>query len=136
MPATLLSFRMSISFLRSAWCAAFALIIGSAPLAAQTGSINGRVTDRTSGEPVAQAVVTVSRSTGGAVASARSVANGSYVLTNLSPGTYTVSVRARIGLAPQHADSVVVRAGQTTTQDCSKAVEPQRPGTQCSISRM
>lgn len=126
MPATLLSFRMSISPLRSAWCAALALIIGSAPLAAQTGSINGRVTDRASGEPVAEAVVTVSRSTGGAVASVRSVANGSYVLTNLASGTYTVSVRARIGLAPQHADSVVVRAGQTTTQDFSMPPVPRQ----------
>ncbi len=125
MPATLPPCRMSIS-LRSAWCAALALLIGSAPIAAQNGSISGRVTDRTSGEPVALATVTASRTTGGAIASVKSGANGAYTLTNLAPGVYLVTVTARIGLAPQHADSVAVRAGQTTTQDFSMPPIPRQ----------
>jgi outer membrane receptor for ferrienterochelin and colicins len=106
--------------LRGAWVAALGFMI-SATAGAQNGTISGKITEQTSGEPVTSAAVNVSRSGGGAVASTRSLATGAYSIPNLPAGTYTVSVTARIGLAPKHVDNVVVRAGQTTTVDFAMA---------------
>jgi outer membrane receptor for ferrienterochelin and colicins len=100
---------------RSAWRAALVIAIGALPAAAQTGGISGRVTEKVSGEPLTGATVTASRSGGGGAASAKSGADGAYRLTNLPAGIYSVYVTARIGLAARTVDSVVVRAGETTT---------------------
>ena len=100
---------------RGALRAAFVVAIAAMPAAAQTGGISGRVTEKVSGEPLTGASVTAVRSGGGGSASAKSVADGAYRLTNLPAGMYTVSVTARIGLAPRTVDSVVVRSGETTT---------------------
>jgi iron complex outermembrane receptor protein len=102
-------------FPRAASRAALAVVIAAVPAVAQTGTIGGRVTERVSGEPLSGATVTASRSGGGGSASTKSLADGAYRLTNLAAGMYTVSVTARIGLAPRTVDSVMVRAGETTS---------------------
>jgi len=112
--------RRRTSSIRSGWVAALGLLI-AATAGAQNGTISGRITEQTSGEPVTSAAVNVSRSGGGAAAAIRSLANGTYTVTNLPAGMYTVSVTARIGLAPKHRDSVMVRSGQTTTVDFAMA---------------
>lgn len=84
---------------------------------AQTGTVGGKITEQVSGTPVSGATVNASRSGGGGSASARSTSDGSYTISNLPAGTYTIQVTARIGLSPKRVDSVVVRAGQTTTLD-------------------
>ena len=94
---------------------ALAVACVAIPLSAQTGTISGRVTERVSGEPLSNATVSAVRSGGGGGASTKSTADGVYRLTNLAAGMYAVSVTARIGLAPRTIDSVVVRAGETTT---------------------
>src|SRR5829696_1779553 len=106
---------------RSVCRTALALAAAAVPAMAQGGSISGRITEMASGEPVTGATINASRSGGGGAGSVRSVANGVYTLANLPAGTYTVSVTARIGLSPRTRDSVVVRAGQTTTLDFAMA---------------
>ncbi|HET9730968.1 MAG TPA: TonB-dependent receptor plug domain-containing protein, partial [Acidimicrobiia bacterium] len=73
------------------------------------------MTERVSGEPLSGATVTALRVGGGGAASTKSLTDGAYKLANLAAGMYTVSVTARIGLAPRTVDSVVVRPGETTT---------------------
>ena len=97
--------------------AAALLAFGAGSAMAQNGTIRGKVTEQVSGTPVGGAVVNASRSGGGGSASTRSTTDGSYALADLPAGTYTVQVTAKIGLSPKRVDSVVVRAGQTTTLD-------------------
>lgn len=102
---------------RSVSMTAMVLAFAASAATAQTGGIRGRITEQVSGEPVTGALVNASRSGGGGSASIRSGADGSYQLSNLPAGTYSVLVTARIGLSPKRVDTVTVRAGQTTTLD-------------------
>ena len=103
--------------LRSLSTVAALLAVVTGAATAQTGTIRGKITEQASGSPVPNATVNASRSGGGGSASARSAEDGSYALSNLPAGMYTVQVTARIGLSAKRIDSVVVRAGQTTTLD-------------------
>lgn len=105
------------SQLRNVSMTAMVLVFAASAAAAQTGGIRGRITEQVSGEPVTGALVNASRSGGGGSGSVRSAADGAYQLSNLPAGTYSVLVTARIGLSPRRIDTVVVRAGQTTTLD-------------------
>jgi outer membrane receptor protein involved in Fe transport len=83
------------------------------PLAAQaSGAIAGRVTDASSGSPLAGATVTISDGRRGNV----SDTSGAYRIREVRSGIYSVSVRA-IGFAPIRRDSVIVQAGSTTLAD-------------------
>ena len=93
------------------------LIVAASTAAAQNGTITGRITEALSGQPVGNATINALRDGGSGNVTARSAADGKYTLTNLSAGTYTVTVTARIGLAQKHVDGFVVRAGQTATLD-------------------
>ncbi|HEY9228263.1 MAG TPA: carboxypeptidase regulatory-like domain-containing protein, partial [Gemmatimonadaceae bacterium] len=95
-----------------------ALLIALAPLsiaAAQTGVIAGRVTNATTGNPVAnanvQAFVGPERR-----AAVTADENGQYRLSGLAEGRYTVSV-FRVGQTLRRIENVAVRANQTTTLD-------------------
>src|SRR5829696_6740866 len=92
----------------AALCAALA-----APLGAQqaTGTIRGRVTEVGSQRPVADAQVTIARTTSGAVTNA----NGNYVLTSAPSGAREVAAR-RIGFA-RRTQAVTVPAGGTVEQN-------------------
>ncbi|HEV8217433.1 MAG TPA: carboxypeptidase regulatory-like domain-containing protein, partial [Gemmatimonadaceae bacterium] len=103
------------SSLRGAWVTGLGLLISTAA-AAQTGTISGKVTEQVSGQPVTTATINATKVGGGGGGVSRSQANGTFSITNLPAGTYSVSVTA-IGLAPNRTDNVVVRAGQSTTLD-------------------
>lgn len=90
-----------------------AIMLGSAPAFAQTGTITGRVTAADGGAPLSRVQVTVAGTTAGAV----SRDDGRYLIT-IRPGTYTVRA-ARIGLARDSVSGVVVRAGASATADFS-----------------
>lgn len=85
----------------------FLLAIAASPLAAQTGTLRGRVIDG-AGAAVANVTVMaqVSAQTSG---TATTGADGAYSLT-LPAGTYTVLAR-RIGFSTQRIDAVEIRSG-------------------------
>ncbi len=95
--------------------AAFCAFAGGA--AAQTGSITGKVTDAEGGMPVAGARVT-------AVSGLRTAAtvvsgdNGSYRITGLAEGTYSVST-SRIGFQAKRADGIAVAGSGAATVNFS-----------------
>ena len=80
-----------------------------------TGGINGTVTNPNK-EVIAGATVTAKNNGTSKEASVTSDDNGSFKLTNLEPGTYTVSVNAS-GFAPFTNENVVVEVGRATTLD-------------------
>ena len=82
------------------------LAVGSAPLAAQSGSIQGRVSDST-GSAIIGAIVRVDQSTLRTVSDAR----GRYTLSAVPTGSRSVIVRA-IGYSPA-SNAVTVAVGQT-----------------------
>ena len=88
-------------------------VLLAGPLAAQTGTLVGRITDRATGQPVPTARVQVVQA--GQVATASF--EGRYRVANLAPGTYDV----RIIAVGYNADrqSVTIAAGETDTLDVS-----------------
>jgi hypothetical protein len=80
---------------------------------AQTGTLQGTVTDASNGNPISGALVDAG--TGG---SATTDANGFYQIANLPAGTYDVTASAT-GYDPSTVTGVVITAGTTTTQDFS-----------------
>lgn len=86
------------------------LIINQTLLAGTTGKISGKVTDAKTGEGIPSAIVTVVGTTLGAATDA----NGSYVIVNVPPGTYSVSV-SYIGYQPMRVNNVGVNVDYTTT---------------------
>jgi TonB-linked SusC/RagA family outer membrane protein len=80
------------------------------PLAAQTGSITGTVTDSVTGQPVGGANVFVV----GTLLRATTAANGTYTIVGVSAGTHLAEVR-RIGYVGVRRAGVEVPPGGTTT---------------------
>jgi iron complex outermembrane receptor protein len=100
------------------WVVAFALTMGFAmPLAAQTGTVSGKVTEKLEGRPVASANVQLIAAGGRSVAAAVTAADGGYRLS-AAAGTYTLQVIA-LGFQSVRVSGVAVRAGTTVTQDVS-----------------
>jgi outer membrane receptor for ferrienterochelin and colicins len=85
----------------------------TAPLAAQNGTLTGRVTDTESGQPLDGAQVQVVG--GGEATGGLTNAEGIYRI-QLPAGTYSVVVEF-LGFVTGRQDGVTVRAGQTTTVD-------------------
>ena len=99
---------------------AFTLVVGSAipfaTAAAQaTGTISGRITDLENGQPIVAAQVTISGTPSGRATGD----DGRYVITGVTAGTATVTVR-RIGYL-QLTRAVTVSAGGTVTLDLALA---------------
>ncbi len=104
---------MRVSSRRRAGTLAAALLFAVAvtqPLTAQTGSLQGRVTD-TSGTVIVGAAVTVDQTALRATASAR----GAYTLNGVPAGRRVLRVRS-LGFAPESV-VVTVAAGENTTAD-------------------
>jgi TonB-linked SusC/RagA family outer membrane protein len=96
--------------LRGPAIAVLALFV-ALPLAAQTGTLVGRITDRASGQPVPTGRIQVVQA--GQVAAANF--EGRYRVSGLAPGNYDVRVIA-VGYAAER-QTVVIAAGQTATLD-------------------
>jgi outer membrane receptor for ferrienterochelin and colicins len=86
-----------------------ALTLIASPVAAQSGSIAGRVTAADGGRPVAGARVEAS-SSGRTAGSTTAGDDGQFRIVNLAEGTYTVTV-TRIGYQMQRVDGISVGAG-------------------------
>lgn len=90
-----------------------ALPVVAAGLAAQSGTITGKVTNAESGRPIENASVTATMS-GGSTFGAVSGADGTFRIVNLPDGAYAVSVMA-IGYAPKRSANVQPGAVLTIT---------------------
>jgi outer membrane receptor for ferrienterochelin and colicins len=93
--------------------AALGMAFAASPVAAQTGTLRGRVIDG-AGAPVANVIVQA-QSSAQPTGSATSAADGAYSLA-LPAGTYTVVTR-RIGFTSQRIEGVEVRAGSVRELD-------------------
>src|SRR5687768_11696368 len=91
------------------------LLVVSSSVAAQTGSISGRVTGVDTRAALGGASVQVLTGTR-TVASALTTESGAYAVSGVPAGTYEMLV-TRIGYAPQRSANVIVTAGGGTTLD-------------------
>lgn len=106
-----------MSVRRYSGLAALSALVLFAPAAyAQTGTITGSVTEAGTGQPVNGARVQAVTSSGSTAAATLSRNDGTYRLTGLAAGTYTVRA-IRIGFAPAQVPNVSVTAGGTATAD-------------------
>ena len=104
----------------------FGLLTTSTPSRAQvptTGTLRGQVTDP-SGSTVSGAAVLLTAPNGNSV-DAVTNKDGSYELTGLAPGTYTVKVVAE-GFGLFTAQNIAVKAGQTQTLKIALTLEEQK----------
>ena len=104
--------------MRSLWGTLVAIAAIGSPLAAQQGTITGRVTDSATKQPLPGSSIQVTQT--GAVVAVRG--DGRYIITGVTPGNYDLRVIA-IGYAAQRK-SVVVNANQTTALDFALASVP------------
>jgi outer membrane receptor protein involved in Fe transport len=86
------------------------LITGSILVAGTTGKISGKVTDSKTKDGLPSAVVTIVGTSLGAATDAE----GSYVIVNVPPGTYSISV-SYIGYQPVRVTNIGVNVDYTTT---------------------
>ncbi len=87
------------------------------------GNVAGTVTRADTGEPIANALVTIKSGTT-TVASATTDQNGQYTITGVDGGTYQATASAA-GFSPQ-TKTIVVQSNQTITEDFQ--LEPVPPG--------
>jgi iron complex outermembrane receptor protein len=99
----------------SLWFAVMLVLLGAGPLAAQTGSISGRVTDGSSGAPLAGARVDLVNVAGQSGGSSLSDREGQFRLANIPAGSYTLVV-SLIGYETRRVEGVQIMAGQTSMQ--------------------
>ncbi len=96
-----------------------------AAAAAQTGSLSGRVTNAEDNKPLDRAVIRVLLPNGAAIATGNTRADGTYRLTDVTPGTYSVRIAA-VGFGPHDATGVSIQAGQTATIDAALGLVAMR----------
>ena len=104
----------------------FGLLTTSTPSRAQvptTGTLRGQVTDP-SGSTVGGAALLLTAPNGNSVDSVTNK-DGSYEVTGLAPGTYTVKVVAE-GFGLFTAQNIAVKAGQTQTLKIALTLEEQK----------
>jgi hypothetical protein len=88
---------------------------------ATTGTLRGTVTDPNGGV-VAGATVTARNQSTGSTTPTTTNGEGGYVLSNLAPGTYTVTVEATSGFSKKSVTDVNVPIGTTTDLGIALAV--------------
>lgn len=92
------------------------LLFGAPDVMAQTGTIEGTVTDGTTGDPLPGANVVVAGTNFGTATNA----NGNYQIDGIDPGTYTVQA-SFVGYEEAAEQNVEVEAGETTVVDLQLA---------------
>jgi len=100
--------------------AVIAVPFAAAALAAQTGTISGKVTDATSGRPLENSQIQA-QAAGGLSYGAVSGADGSFRVVNLPDGSYTVTIRAlgyqqRVFSAQRAGANITAALVERTTQ--------------------
>lgn len=114
-----------MAFPRGTALRAAAALLLAAPLStavAQTGIIRGRVTEAGTNTPVSNARISVQQGAR-TVAQAITGSAGTYTVSNVDPGTYTVITRL-IGYAENGTPNVTVTAGGTTEVNVTLAQAP------------
>jgi TonB-linked SusC/RagA family outer membrane protein len=96
----------------SALAIAAALLLLPGAALAQTGTVSGTVVDAQTGDPVSGAQVSIEGTRRGTL----SGEDGSYTVTDVRPGTYTVAVQ-RIGYATARQEGVRVQQGAVASVD-------------------
>ncbi|MCK9408410.1 MAG: carboxypeptidase-like regulatory domain-containing protein [Bacteroidetes bacterium] len=91
---------------------ALLLIVTATLFAGQTGKIVGKITEKKSGEPV----IGVSVILQGTRSGASSDFEGEYIIGNVLPGTYTITVSS-LGFKTASINNVIVKIDLTTTID-------------------
>ena len=99
----------------------FSSITAFAQSQANTGNIEGRVTDQNSAA-VPNVTVTATNQATGLVKTAQTSDDGLYRLTFLTPGTYNVTTSGVQGFAPSSFTNVVVTVGGQTPLDIQLSV--------------
>ena len=94
----------------TAWAAAFAALLLGSPLSAQI--LGGKVMDKTSNEPIPEAVVEVLNASGRSVHRARSDRDGFFVFELREPGEYKLRT-SRVGYQTVTSEGVQVEQRQT-----------------------
>ncbi|MCY3488224.1 MAG: carboxypeptidase-like regulatory domain-containing protein, partial [Bacteroidetes bacterium] len=96
-----------------------ALLLLTVPMAfAQTGKIDGVVTDVATGETIPGATVVIEGTGQGGATQV----DGYYFINNVRPGTYTLVV-SFVGFATQRVEGVRVSTGLTSTRDIELSEE-------------
>src|SRR6266496_6794608 len=89
---------------------------------AQAGTLRGKVTDQT-GAVIPHATVTATASSG-KQSIATTDGNGSFEVTNIAPGPYSITVTAK-GFAPFRKESVAVAVDKPQTLDVALEIQTQ-----------
>lgn len=99
-------------------------LLGVVPVWAQSGSVSGKVTASEGGGPLAGAVVRLS--VGGLLAAqSKTGSDGSYRISGVAPGSYTLRV-VNVGYAPRDFPGTTVSAGGSVTVDAVLTPAPMR----------
>ncbi|HZH33742.1 MAG TPA: TonB-dependent receptor, partial [Pyrinomonadaceae bacterium] len=113
----------TINFVRVLTLAVLCLSLGIGQAFAQstvTGGIRGTVTDPQEAV-IPNVTVTVTNLGTNKVSTATTDENGNFVVSNLQPGNYSVSI-TQTGFGPFNAENVVVEVGQVTTVPAALSV--------------
>ncbi|HYJ90655.1 MAG TPA: TonB-dependent receptor, partial [Pyrinomonadaceae bacterium] len=105
---------------------AISFVIGLGQILAQSavdGAINGKITDP-QGAVVPNATIVVTNTATNAQVTVNASDDGSYKVSKLAPGTYTVETTVA-GFAPAKAQNIVVEVGRSTPVDIALSVGTQ-----------
>lgn len=112
-------------FVNAFWLLSFAaLVFAVTAWAGTTGKLAGVVTDKSSGQPIPGAAVSIVGTTWGALTDEE----GRFVILNIPPGTYILRA-AIVGYTPVEVSNVGVSVDLTTVQDFSVGSEAVELGT-------
>src|SRR5688500_19147323 len=101
--------------LRTSLISLIVALAAAGSVLAQSGSVTGKVTSTDGGGPLAGATVNL-EANGVLAAQGKTRADGSYRISGVAPGSYTVRIRS-VGYGPREFPGTVVAACCTDTVD-------------------